>query len=262
VVPYDVGVATGGGRTEKVPVGPVSIDRDSPVPLYFQIAQQLEHAIASGALPAGSRLDNEIELADQLAVSRPTMRKAIETLVRHGMLVRRRGLGTVVVHRPVRRPVALSSLFDDLASAGRRPTTEVLSIGLAPADDEIAEALGLPVGTEVQVVERLRSADGEVLALLHNYLPIGMVTVDGQGLATHGLYQLLRRQGITLQLANQEIGARRASAREARLLHVPRHATLLTMRRTAYDSAGRAVEYGSHCYVADRYSFEMTLVSR
>ena len=261
-MPYDVAVVLAGERTEKVPLEGVVIDRDSPMPLYFQIAQQLEQAVTAGTLPAGSRLDNEIELSDQLAVSRPTLRKAIETLVRQGLLVRRRGLGTVVVARPVRRPLALTSLFDDLASAGRRPSTQVLTIEREPADHEVAAILGVPEGAEVIAVERLRSADGEPLALMHNYLPPALVTVDRAGLNSHGLYQLLRRQGVTLQLANQQVSARPARVREARLLGVPRNTTVLTMRRTTYDSAGRAVEYGSHCYLAARYSFEMTLVAR
>jgi DNA-binding GntR family transcriptional regulator len=261
-MPYDDRVVLAGERTEKVPLDGVVIDRDSPMPLYFQIAQQLEQAITAGSLPAGSRLDNEIQLADQLAVSRPTLRKAIETLVRQGLLVRRRGLGTVVVARPVRRPLALTSLFDDLSSAGRQPSTEVLEIGREPADPHVATMLGVPQGAEVISVERLRFADGEPLALLHNHLPPELVTVDRAGLAEHGLYQLLRRQGVTLQLANQEVSARPATVREARLLGVPRGTTVLTMQRTTYDSAGRAVEYGSHCYVAERYSFEMTLVAR
>ncbi|MEV4760159.1 GntR family transcriptional regulator [Micromonospora sp. NPDC049559] len=249
-------------RAEKVPLDGLVIDRDSPMPLYFQIAQQLEQAISAGTLPAGARLDNEIELAEQLAVSRPTLRKAIETLVRQGLVVRRRGLGTVVVARPVRRPLALTSLYDDLSSAGRRPTTEVLALRREPADAQVATMLGLPEGDEVITVERLRRADGEPLALMRNHLPPALVTVDADGLARYGLYQLLRRQGVTLQLANQEVSARPATGREAKLLAVPRGTTVLTMRRTAYDSAGRAVEYGSHCYIAERYAFEMTLVAR
>jgi DNA-binding GntR family transcriptional regulator len=259
---YDGGVVLAGERTEKVSLDGVVIDRDSPMPLYYQIAQQLEQAIAAGTLPAGCRLDNEIELADQLAVSRPTLRKAIETLVRQGLLVRRRGLGTVVVARPVRRPLALTSLFDDLSTAGRRPETQVLSLHREPADARVALMLGVPEGAEVIAVERLRSADGEPLALMRNHLPPALVSVDSDGLARHGLYQLLRRQGVTLQLANQEVSARPAVAREARLLGVRRGTTLLTMRRTTYDSAGRVVEYGSHCYIAERYAFEMSLVAR
>ena len=69
----------------------VTIDRSSPIPLYFQVAQALQHAIEDGKLPPGSRLDNELQLADDLGLSRPTMRKAMEYLVDQGLLIRRRG---------------------------------------------------------------------------------------------------------------------------------------------------------------------------
>jgi DNA-binding GntR family transcriptional regulator len=67
---------------------------------------------------------------------------------------------------------------------------------------------------------------------------------------------------VQLRIADQTIGARRATATEARLLGEGRGAPLLTMRRTAYDHAGRAIEYGSHVYRADRYSFQVSLVAR
>src|SRR5712675_1458205 len=71
---------------------PIRVDRSSPVPLYFQVAQHLEHMIESGELPMGTRLENETDLADQLGLSRPTMRRAIEYLVGRGLLVRKLGI--------------------------------------------------------------------------------------------------------------------------------------------------------------------------
>ena len=103
----------------------VVLDRSSPVPLYFQVATRLQEQIEGGELPVGGRLENEVELADRLGVSRPTMRKAIAYLVERGMLVRRRGVGTQIVHPKVRRPVELTSLYDDLAKTGRAPRTEI-----------------------------------------------------------------------------------------------------------------------------------------
>src|SRR2546423_13521234 len=100
---------------------PIRVDRSSPVPLYFQVAQHLEHLIESGEIPTGTRLENEIDLADQLGLSRPTMRKAIGYLVDRGLLVRKRGVGTQVVHAKVRRQVELSSLYDDLVKSRRGP---------------------------------------------------------------------------------------------------------------------------------------------
>jgi GntR family transcriptional regulator len=243
-------------------VNGVVLDRGSPVPLWFQIAKQLEQAVDSGALAPGSRLDNEIELAEQLSVSRPTLRKAIERLVEQGLVVRRRGIGTIVMPRRVQRPIALSSLYEDLTASGQEPTTKVLSIRREPASPHVASVLGIAEGAPVTAIERLRLTGGEPLALMHNHLPAELLPDSGEALEIMGLYQLLRTRGCVIQLANQTIGARQATAREARLLGVPRSATLLTLQRTAYGTDGKAVEHGSHCYLADRYSFEMSLVAR
>lgn len=241
---------------------PIRIDRSSPVPLYFQVAQRLEELIASGEMPAGTRLENEIALADQLGLSRPTMRQAIQHLVDKGLLVRKRGVGTQVVQSRVRRQVELSSLYDDLDRSHRQPRTEVLSFGVVPAPDEASVALGLPADAEVVAIERLRYAQDEPLAIMHNYLPVGIARITRETLAERGLYQILRESGIQMRIADQTISARKASAVEARLLAEVRGAPLLAMARTAYDHSGRAVEYGSHVYRASRYSFELTLVAR
>ncbi|GAA3935459.1 GntR family transcriptional regulator [Actinomadura viridis] len=240
----------------------VTLDRGSPVPLYFQVAQQLEAAIRSGELPPGARLENELELAARCKLSRPTVRQAIQHLVDQGLLVRKRGVGTQVVQPQVKRPIELSSLYDDLASTAQSPATRVLEFTHVPAPDDVAKELGLAPGTEVLYLRRLRLTGGEPLALMTNHLPSGLIDVTPAHLQEHGLYETLRDLGIDLRIAHQTIGARGATAAEARLLDERRGTPLLTMTRTAYDDKGRAVEYGSHVYRAGRYSFSHTLVSR
>ena len=240
----------------------ITVDRTSPVPLYYQVAQVLEQAIENGDLTPGQRLDNEIALAESLGLSRPTMRRAIQYLVERGLLVRKRGVGTRVVHRAVRRPIELTSLYDDLASEGRNPRTEVLRLEEIPAPDNVAHALGVAEGSAVLALERIRFADDEPLAVLRNYLPADLVRLTPQALCETGLYQTMRAAGIRFHLASQMIGARPATTAEARMLAEPRGASLLTMRRTAYDESGRVVEYGDHIYRASVYSFEFVLVSR
>jgi DNA-binding GntR family transcriptional regulator len=238
---------------------PIRVDRSSPVPLYFQVAQHLEHMIESGELPMGTRLENETDLADQLGLSRPTMRRAIEYLVGRGLLVRKRGIGTQVVHAKVTRDVELTSLYDDLAKTGRAPSTRVVSFGTEPAPDALAGKLGIAAGTPVYVFERLRFADGEPLALMRNHVPAHLVNLTAADLETQGLYNMLRANGITMRIAKQAIGARAATAAEARALGETKGAPLLTMERSAYDDQGRAVEHGHHLYRASRYSFDLTL---
>src|ERR1044071_8075242 len=88
--------------------GPISIDRTSPVPLYFQLAQHYEAAIRSGALKVGSRLDNEVQLAERLGMSRPTVRAAFLYLPIKGLVVRKRRAGTLVAKESIDRDVELT----------------------------------------------------------------------------------------------------------------------------------------------------------
>jgi len=240
----------------------LDLDRSSPIPLYFQIAKRLETAIADEELPAGSRLENEISIGQRFGLSRPTVRRAIQELVDKGLLVRRRGIGTQVVHGQVTRGVELTSLHDDLNRTGQRPATKVIHFEKSTADEQTAAALGIPDGSPVVHVVRLRLADGVPIAVLDNTLPGEFGDLGADDFAQYGLYQLMRARGITLRVAKQRIGARTATAEESRLLSLPKGAAVLTMSRTAFDNSGRAVEFGQHCYSPDLYSFEMTLVEK
>ncbi|WP_369180012.1 GntR family transcriptional regulator [Streptomyces mutabilis] len=239
-----------------------ALDRSSPVPLYYQLAQQLESAIEHGVLAPGNLLGNEVDLSVRLGLSRPTVRQAIQSLVDKGLLVRRRGVGTQVVHSQVKRPLELSSLYDDLEAAGQGPTTRVVRNEDVPAPADVAAALGVAEGGEVTVLERLRLTHGQPVALLCNYLPTGLLDLDGARLESTGLYRMMRACGITLHSARQTVGARAATGEEAARLDEKEGAALLTMQRTAYDDTGRPVEYGTHVYRASRYAFDFQLLVR
>ncbi|MBY0177487.1 GntR family transcriptional regulator [Curtobacterium herbarum] len=240
----------------------MDLDRSGPMPLYHQVASRIEESIRNGAMPPGARLENEIALGERLGLSRPTIRRAIQDLVDKGLLVRRRGIGTQVVHGPVTRKVELTSLYDDLTQGSQQPTTKLLDRSDVPAAQAVAEALGVEVGTTVVHVLRVRFAEDVPMAVLENYLPPEFADITDEDLRAHGLYQLLRSRGVTMRVAKQRIGARAATDDEAGLLEIEDGDPVLTMSRTAYDASGRAVEYGLHCYRPDRYSFEVTLVDK
>jgi GntR family transcriptional regulator len=238
----------------------VSLDHSSPVPLYYQAARVLEEAIEDGRVPRGSKLDSELDLAEQLGISRPTMRAAIKQLVDKGLLIRRRGFGTTVVSKPVRRAIALTSLYDDLKEAGREPTTRVLAFEETPCPPEIAEELGLGPAAPVLRLDRLRVVGPDPIALMHNVVPVGLLGIKKEDLERTGLYDLFRKSGIAPHVATQRVGARRAGTEEADWLDLEPGDPVLTMTRTAYDTSGRPIEYGSHSYPAESYWLEMMLV--
>ena len=238
----------------------VRLDHTSPVPLYYQAARALEEAIEDGRLPRGSKLDNELHLAERLGISRPTMRAALKQLVDKGLLVRRRGIGTIVAPKPVRRAVALTSLYDDLKEAGREPRTRVLALEEASCPPDVAEHLGLGPTAPVLRFERLRVAGPDPIALMNNVVPVGLLEIEKEDLERTGLYDLFRESGIAPHVATQRVGARKAGAGEAELLEIEPGDPVLTMTRVAYDTNGRPIEYGSHRYPAESYWFEMMLV--
>ncbi|MBN9612666.1 MAG: GntR family transcriptional regulator [Actinobacteria bacterium] len=238
------------------------LDRNGPVPLYFQVSSRLEGAIRNGSIPAGARLENEIAIGERLGLSRPTVRRAIQELVDKGMLVRRRGIGTQVVQNTVSRPVELTSLYEDLRGTQHEPSTEVLLHAVETATDEIAAKLRVPPGSEILHMRRLRGSDGTPVAILENYLPSEFTDITETQLAENGLYQLLRARGVAIRIANQSIGARQANAEEAKLLGISRGGPLLAMERVAFDDSGTVIEFGHHCYRPDLYRFETTLVAK
>lgn len=236
----------------------IELDRTSPVPLYHQVATAIAARIEDGSLRPGDFLENEIALAARLGISRPTARQALQDLVDKGRLVRRRGVGTMVAPEEIRRAVELTSLESDLARAGRNPSTEVLEYATSPADEEVALTLATQPGVMVVRLRRLRLADGEPLALMENLLLAELAPSESE-LRDLGLYAWLRARGVVPKVAKQRIGARSATAAEARILEEPARAALLTMERTAYDDAGRVIEFGRHVYRASRYSFDTTV---
>ncbi|MEV6344012.1 GntR family transcriptional regulator [Actinoplanes sp. NPDC051851] len=245
-----------------MPMPPLEIDRTSPVPIYFQLSRRMEESIERGEMVPGERLPTEIELAAALEISRPTIRRAIEELVDKGLLTRKRGVGTRVTDVQVRRRVALTSLHDDLAAAGRHPRTEVLRFEPDSVDRYAARMLGLPATERLVHVERLRYADDIPLAVLRNWLPPRFADITAESLATTSLYRLMSQRNGKPAVAKQRITAKAASPTQARLLDIGHHTPLISMQRTAFDSAGAAVEFSDNLYRADHYAIDVTVFNR
>ena len=156
------------------------------------------------------------------------------------------------------RTAAITGAYVALADA----ISWAKSQGHIKADAKLAEKLAIAVGAPVLYLKRLRLADNVPVSILENYVPEDLSQLSEAELNEHGLYQMLRARGVTIRVAKQRIGARKASTTDSSLLGIEKGSALLTMDRTAYDNSGRAVEYGHHCYRPDLYSFEVTLVEK
>jgi DNA-binding GntR family transcriptional regulator len=237
------------------------LDRSSPIPLHHQLSQAIEDAINDGSLARGARVQNEMELSASLGVARHTVRRAMDSLVRRGLLVRRPGYGTHVVETALPHSTWWSSLHADFEYQGQSSSaTLVLVNELIVASDAIAAALRIPTGEQVIHLRRLRLQDDEPLAILENYLPGHLAEVLDQNLTQVSLYLGIERAGVRPRVAIERVNARLGTDDECRLLHEPVPTVLLTMQRNTYDDSGRPIDHGEHAFRSSRYSFEMTLV--
>lgn len=236
----------------------VTLHRDSPIPLYFQLTEQLTAAITDGRLQPGDPFENEVAMSTRLGLSRPTVRRAIHGMVDKGLLVRRRGLGTFVASRRVHRRGNKGSLFEDLEAQERVPSTSVLKCR-SERNPPASTALDLDPETELLAVRRLRFADGEPLAIMQNWLPPLFSSITREQLEARGLYQILRDLGIGSVVAHQSIAARLPVAEEMELLGISEDVPVITLTRTAFNSSGSPIEHSEHVYRADAYTVDLVL---
>lgn len=231
-------------------------------PLYIKLRQSLEDAILTGKLSHGQALPPERDLAEFANVSRVTVRKAVDDLVRDGLLTRKHGSGTFVM-RPVsklQQPLShLTSFTEDMARRGYTTRSEWLERGLFhPSPDEMMK-LGLKVGTMVARLGRLRIANELPLAIERASLAADILP-DPKSVET-SLYAELHRTGHRPVRAVQRISATNVVREEAALLAVPVGSAGLAIERVSYLASGRVVEFTRSLYRGDAYDFvaEMTL---
>ena len=228
-------------------------------PLYVQLASQLAQSIHNGSYAVHHALPSERMLCESLGVSRITARKAIDTLVEQGLVVRRHGSGNFIAARAPQGLTRLSSFSEQMATSGLTPTSQWLTRTASAASAEERTALGLSARSRVARLERLRLADGLPVALETTVLPLALLprpeTLEGS------LYAYLEDSGHAPHTAQQRLRATQADARQASLLQVRSGAALLRVVRSSRDAQGLAVEYTHTFCRSDFYDYSVELRS-
>lgn len=244
-------------------LSPERLQGEGSGPLYIKLRQTLADAIQSGRLADGQALPPERDLADLTQVSRVTVRKAVDDLVKDGLLIRRRGSGTFVA-KPVsklQQPLShLTSFTEDMARRGYTTRSEWLERGLFPPSPDEMMKLGLKVGMQVARLGRLRIANELPLAIERASLAADIL--PDPTVVENSLYAELHRNGHRPVRAVQRISAQNVTRAEAGLLAVPVGSAGLAIERVSYLASGRVVEFTRSLYRGDAYDFvaEMTLV--
>jgi GntR family transcriptional regulator len=229
------------------------LDEQDPAPLYRQLQRALREAISSRVLAPDDALPAEREFADELGVSRITVRKALDGLVGEGLLIRRQGAGTFVAARVEKNFSKLSSFTEDMISRGRAPHSAWLSRAEGQVTPEESLTLGLSPGAPVYRFHRIRYADGAPMALEYSTLPA--FCMPSPDFVEASLYEALEKTGHRPVRALQRLRAVLFTDEQAELLGVaPRDAGLLIERR-GFLKDGRTVEVTQSYYRGDAYDF-------
>jgi len=231
---------------------------DGPKPKHAQLSDVLAE-LAAKELGPDAAIPSERDLMTTYDVSRATVRKAIESLIAEGLLVRIQGKGTFVATPRFESVLHLASFSQDMRRRGLTPSTRLLLVDLERPPADVAKSLRLGPTGRAWRVDRVRLADGQPMALEQGWYPRSLLP----DLDTHdlggSLYELFAEKfGLVIDAAEQTLWGESADATLARRLEAPVHTPLLVFRRISR-AGGRPIEHVVSRYRGDRYQLHMTL---
>jgi GntR family transcriptional regulator len=219
----------------------VTIDRASPVPFYFQLAELLEQEITSGRWQSGARLPSEPDLCTHYGLSRTTIRQALARLEQRGLIERRKGQGTFVWRGETGLWLLQSSegfFQDEVDRFGRTVSSRVLRAESGPLPAWATDALELPPSSHGATLERLRSVDGAIALYVVNHLPSDLAEAAlAIGNPNESLYRRLsERSGVVPHGGHRTLEAVAADESLAQLLELPVGGAVAFIESVAWDA--------------------------
>lgn len=238
----------------------LQLNREMPIPLYYQVFQILQNEILRGSSKPGDLFGTEQELQEKFNVSRATIRKALEQLEAEDLIFRVTGKGIFIA--PVKLKIDLPQLLsfsEEMKRRGMRPGTRLLGVETMHATDSITEQLALRDNREVLLVRRIRLGDETPIVITESYIPATAGLTEKSDFEG-SLYELFQQaSGRAVDQAKHTVEAAVADPETAEYLEVEAGFPLLKFKRVAFDSQARPVIYETGLARADKYSYEIWL---
>ncbi|MDX3905856.1 MAG: GntR family transcriptional regulator [Pigmentiphaga sp.] len=235
-----------------------------PLPKYHSVYLVLKERLRDGLYD--ERVPGELELMEEFAVSRATVRKALENLAQEGLIERSAGRGTRRLPPPATAghdappPTRMTGLLDNLITASLDTTVKVIEHEYVPATEPVARMLQVEPKSQVLRAVRVRSTKAGPVSCITTWVPREFARNLGRRqLGRKAMLVLMEESGIEIGRAHQTISARQADAAVAGLLGMPLGSALLSVNRVVYDVKDRPVLWLQGLYCPDRYEYEMEL---
>lgn len=231
------------------------INKYSPVPAYFQLKNLIRDKIENGEYAPGELIPSERELSEKLAISRMTVRQALNQLVQEGALTREKGRGTFVSKNKIVQRNIMS--FSDLVrQRGMTPRTDVLLFETIVPDHEVQQLLELQPDEKVYHLKRLRIADDTPIGIEENFIPVRYCPGFDRLDHARSLYSLMKEEyGHDVHHIDNVVEASAPTAEEARLLHSNARVPLLRISGVNHTSAGMKLYHERAAYLSNQYRY-------
>ncbi len=234
------------------------------LPAYAQVYHALKKEIIDGDMGVGEFLPPEPDLEKRFAVSRTTIRKAVELLTREGFVSPKQGIGTEILdYRTKQNLNHVTSISETLTKKGYTVSAKNLSIALVPAPGKVAKALEIAEGALVACIRRVQVADGKPIALMTNYIPRSFVPdIEKYSGEIPSLYLFLEEKYLLkFESAHDRISASKADEAEAQMLDIQPGEPLLVMKRICY-TGGKPFCFDQVNVVGNQYELEVHMEGR
>lgn len=240
----------------------IKLDKDSPIPLYYQLKDLIKFEIQQDNLSSGDPIPSERELVEMCQISRPTVRQAINELVSEGLLIREKGRGTFVAKPKIDQWFLenLLSFSKEMELKGMKPSTRVIKLQVIKMTPTLIRIFGTEC-KQVICLERVRYADGQPLVVVTSYIPYdlapGLVHED---FVETSLYDLIENKyGHQISHATRVLEAINVNEEDIDLLDVEPQAAIYLIKTTGYLMNNKPFEYSIARYRGDNNSFTVTL---
>lgn len=234
------------------------IDKNSPVPLYHQIKEDIIAKIEANIFVEGQKIPSEHEIERMYGVSQITIRKALSVLVTEGYLTRNRGKGTFVCGKRSRHRASLISFSEELQQLGYESDIQLIDIRYE-INSRIGKKMRLDENEELVCIKRVRLGNGEPVGIQTSYIPKKLVKLEefDNFREVKSLYEVLRKLGIRPERVREKyIAVQINNPKTQKMLNVPPGSPAFFVEHYGYDQNGKLFEYTESILRGDKYELE------